>query len=780
MQFVQEDTRFDPSGNSSLLDLIFSTDPLSISITEYLPPFSTSDHSTISFSIFTPPQPQPSPTTSSDFNSTIILPTFKWNDGDYVAINHHLSTIDWHSLFGFNFDVESLWSAFKSIIWPIISLYVPTRMVAHYKKYKVRHYPKIIRNLLSRKAAIWRTYRCTRHPGLKAKYTEIANKCKMAILNFDKKREDDILKANNLGAFYKYVNRNLSSPTGVAPLIDQNGNLLTSDIDKSTLLNHYFESIFTHDNGSTPNFPSRTPPNCPGINDIHITPSLITRTLGKLKKNSAAGPDRLPPIFFHNTSSFISFPLSILFRTFVDSKSLPQEWKHSIITPKLKKGSPSNPHNYRPIALTCTCCKIFETLVASDLTNYLLSHNLINKQQHGFLKNHSTTTNLLESINDWTISLSNHNSVVVGYIDFTRAFDTVVHLKLFQKLQAYGISGNLLFWIQAFLTNRTQSVKVGSSISASLPVTSGVPQGSVLGPMLFNLFINDLTDPLNSITVKLFADDVKLYTNLTLPQAATNFQSHLDYIKSWADTWQLTIANSKCNILELGPHPSNTTFSISGTPIELSNTVKDLGVTIDSKLKFTQHITDIVRRAHQRASLIYRSFISRDTCILIRALKTYVRPLVEYASQIWSPTCLHLITKLESVQRAFTKKLPGLSKLTYDHRLRTLNLQSLEHRRLLSDLMTCFKIIRGFTSITLSDIFVPSPNTTSRGHPFRLLVPLAKTNTRKRFFTCRIIKIWNSLPLDTVCASSPLAFKHLTSRLDLSKFLTFPCITSPR
>ena len=502
-------------------------------------------------------------------------------------------------------------------------------MVSHHKKSKIHHYPKNIRNLLSRKAAIWRTYRCLKQPSLKAKYIEIVNKCKLAIINFDKNKEEEILKTNNLGAFYKFVNRNLSSPTGVAPLLDQNGNLLTSDIDRSSLLNTYFESIFIHDNGSTPSFPSRIPPNCSGINDIHITPVLITRILGKLKTNSAAGPDRLPPIFFHNTSTVIAFPLSILFRSFVDSKSLPQEWRHSIIIPKLKKGSPSNSCNYRPIALTCSCCKILETLIASELTNYLFSHNLINKQQHGFLKNHSTITNLLESINDWTISLSNHNSVVVGYIDFARAFDTVVHSKLFQKLQAYGISGNLLFWLKAFLTNRTQSVKVGSSISRSLPVISGVPQGSVLGPLLFNLFINDLTDSSNSITVKLFADDVKLYTDLTLPQAAANFQSYLNFVKSWADTWQLTIATSKCNVLELGSRPSHATFNLSGTPIELSTTVKDLGITIDSKLRFTQHITDIVRRAHQRASLVFRSFISRDTSILVCALKTYVRPLVE-------------------------------------------------------------------------------------------------------------------------------------------------------
>ena len=460
--------------------------------------------------------------------------------------------------------------------------------------------------------------------------------------------------------------------------------------------------------------------------------------------------------------------------------ALPAEWRHANITPIFKKGSPSDPANYRPIALTCCCCKVLESIVATELIQYLHDHQLINKHQHGFFKHRSTCTNLIESLNDWTLSISDHDAIVVGYVDFARAFDSVSHPKLMIKLQGYGVKGTLLFWIGAFLSNRTQSVRVGSSLSSTRPVTSGIPQGSVLGPLLFNLFINDITDKFTNVSAKLFADDVKIYTRLSSssPAATTNFQHHLDLIQSWATIWQMGISYAKCNILQIGTHRNHQVYSISNHTLQSSSPIKDLGVLIDSKLKFNHHIVNFVNRARQRASLIFRGFLSRDTSHLIRAFTSYVRPLVEYASPVWSPSYINLINEIESVQRAFTKRLPGLKQLTYTERLTFLKLKSLEHRRLISDLILCFKIVRGFTSVGINEMFIPSRNTSSRGHSFRLEVPLAKCNTRNHFFACRIVRVWNALPQAVVSSPNVLSFKKLVNKLDLSKFLHFPCVLS--
>jgi hypothetical protein len=404
-----------------------------------------------------------------------------------------------------------------------------------------------------------------------------------------------------------------------------------------------------------------------------------------------------------------------------------------------------------------------ERIINTQLIDYLLSNKLISKHQHGFLKKHSTCTNLLETVNDWTLALDNRLKTDTIYIDFKKAFDSVSHPKLRAKLQSYNISGDLLDWIAAFLDHRSQQVIISNCLSDTVLITSGVPQGSVLGPTLFLLYINDLSDGFktSSCTLKLYADDVKLYSSYQIGEYSIPLVQAINYLTEWSTAWQLQIAYNKCVAHKIAT--LNTTvnyhYEINGNKLEWSSCTRDLGIYMDNDLKFTQHISKIVHTGHSRANLILKCFITRDSDVLIKAFCTYVRPVLEYCSQVWSPHHAGLVNKIEQVQRRFTKKLAGLSNLTYNDRLTVLNLQPLELRRIKLDLIMCYKIINGLVAIDSSYMFVASRNTSTRGHIDKLFIQRSRLDVRKFTFASRICPIWNSLSPDIVNATTVISFK---------------------
>jgi len=248
----------------------------------------------------------------------------------------------------------------------------------------------------------------------------------------------------------------------------------------------------------------------------------------------------------------------------------------------------------------------------------------------------------------------------------------------------------------SLLSNRLQAVKIASHVSAFIPVANGVPQGSVLGPLLFLIFINDLVDLFGSnLCVKLFADDVKIYVSIGDVNNIDTLQTGLTALCAWASTWQLTISVGKCAVLHLGKNNSLHSYSINAVVLPSVTEIRDLGVMMDSKLSFSAHYSLIVCKAHQRACLILRCFKSRDPVILFRAFTVYVRPLLEYCSPVWSPGYKTDIFRIESVQKRFTKRLNGCQDLTYKARFALLKTETLELRRLKQDLLYMYKIIRG-------------------------------------------------------------------------------------
>jgi hypothetical protein len=565
----------------------------------------------------------------------------------------------------------------------------------------------------------------------------------------------------------------LVSKSTIGVLKNSDGILSSKASEKAELLQDVFCNGFTRDNGNILPCSAYTNNN---LCDINFNPLLVERALRKLKVKTKGGPDGIPPIFLKNCNAELCRPLSILFNYSLRDTFLPVDWLRAYITPLFKKGVATDPNNYRPIALTATMSKTMETIVKDQLLNYIVSKGLISKQQHAFIKAHSTSSNLLECTHDWFVSLNAKCVTDVVYIDFSHAFDSIVFDKLTYKLELYGVSGKLLLWIAAFLHNRSQCVVIDNCFSTVRDVTSGVPQGSVLGPILFLIFINDIESACCGNTkLLLFADDAKLYTRVDVIQPSVSLQQSLDRLSAWAESWQLSINISKCSAISLGNKRSllcSRSYFINGILLPSSTRVVDLGVTISNDLSFHTHINNIVAKAHQRISTFFRGFVSRNLLLVRKAFITYIRPLLEYNSIIWNPTHVYLIDLLESIQRKFSKRVPSLSILPYPDRIHRLDLESLEVRRLRFDLINYFKIFNSLSPIDPEshfDIYTPLQSSRS-SMPYPQKPLRANTKLSSSFFY-RNVDAWNYLPDNIKRSTSLTMFKAAIRKINLSQFL---------
>ena len=463
----------------------------------------------------------------------------------------------------------------------------------------------------------------------------------------------------------------------------------------------------------------------------------------------------------------------MLFTLSMASGMLPSDWKKSLITPIFKKGDKSSAKNYRPISLTSIVCKLMESIVKDQLLSFLNKNDLISSKQYGFMPKKSTNAQLLRYFNDISSHVTYGCQVDSVYLDFSKAFDSIVHAKLLFKLEKYGVTGNLLLWLSSFLVDRLQSVKVSYNYSDWSPVLSGVPQGSVLGPILFVIYINDLCTSCPDLTsLYLFADDAKCFRVITSLSDCDNFQKSLDGIADWSKLWQLNLAADKCQILSFAHHkaPFIYNYSINSMQLLRVNRVIDLGVTFSEDLSFSPHIRDMCNKARRKAFIILNCFKSKNRATLYKAFAVFVRPALEYCSNLWCPFRKSEIDLIESVQRRFTKRLNGMKGMQYSDRLQCLGAESLELRRIKIDLCMYYKIIFGFVDLPAEDLFCIR-NGITRNNGVCIYKGSFKSNAERYFFNNRCINCWNSLPFYVVNASSPFVFKRCLAGIDFRKFL---------
>ena len=526
-------------------------------------------------------------------------------------------------------------------------------------------------------------------------------------------------------------------------------------------MNAYFSSVFTAEDYA--NFPTLVCIVDKKLESVNCSVDEVRSYLQKLKPYKSPGPDHIAPCILKSCARELAPSVTYMLNKSFSSGLLPEEWKHADITPLHKKGSKSLRENYRPISLTSIVCKIGEKIVFDRLFKFWRENNLINNNQFGFLRGRSTVTQLLSTINDWAKSRNLSIPTDVIFLDLAKAFDSVPHERLLLKLKCNGINGCLLNWLRHFLTDRKQRVVVRGTCSDWSSVTSGTAQGTILGPLLFLLYINDITECVSS-TVKLYADDTKIYRELVDPIIDSQLlQADLANLSEWACKWQLRFNADKCESMRIthSRDKSLTNYTL-GKPLKDVNSFKDLGVTITKDLSWGIHISMTVNKANKVLGAIKRSVGIANTKVFSMLYKSLVRPILEYAVPVWCPYLAKDIHALECVQRRASRLALNQRKgeMSYEDRCQLLNWPTLCERRTYLSLVECYKIVFSCYHLKFEDFFEFATTKSTRAkHPYKLYVKPARLNCYKNSFFIRIVKHWNSLPRDIVEAESLQLFK---------------------
>jgi hypothetical protein len=574
---------------------------------------------------------------------------------------------------------------------------------------------------------------------------------------------------SNNKKLWTFIKHKKTDSIDIAPLKDS-GLLRDAPKEKAEILNKQFSSVFTTDSPS--DYPDHSPwtsgRQYPEISEIIVSEDGVRKLLENLDPHKAMGPDGIHPRVLKQLASSIAPALQHIFQKSLNSGQIPEDWRKANVSPIYKKGERYNPANYRPVSLTCICSKILEHIVTKHIVTHLESNNILTNFQHGFRSQRSTETQLLSFTQDVLKNLRSGTQTDVIIMDFAKAFDKVSHWRLCMKIQNYGITGPLNRWIEQFLHNRTQKVVCSGESSEWAPVLSGVPQGSVIGPILFLMYINDLPDEIGA-TVRLFADDTIAYMTMTGENDAASLQHDLDKLAAWEDKWQMKFHPDKCSILRItrSKTPLMYNYQLHGHVLKSETNSKYLGVTIDNKLCWNTHISNICRKANSSLAFLRRNLQINQQQIKSSAYTTLVRPQLEYAAAIWDPYTKVKQLELEMVQRRAARYVCRIyeREASVTEMIEQLGWRSLEQRRADLRLTLLYKCIHGLVAVDLSGDLTPVARYSRHLHPLAFQIPIETKQYIQKSFIPRTVVQWNCLPASVAMAPSIDTFKTGISAL---------------
>ena len=526
------------------------------------------------------------------------------------------------------------------------------------------------------------------------------------------------------------------------PVLRDGETLISDDIGRASLLNRAFASKFTDPNVSA--YPAVTRHDLPALNRITVSVDRVCAVLKSIPATKACGPDGISARIVHECATELSVPLAKLCNMSLRLGLFPSKWKQANIVPMHKKGDKKDPRNYRSVSLLPLFGKVMEKIVFDELLRHAAP--VLSSAQHGFLPGRSCITNLTTYLHSAWGSISDGCQTDAIYTDFSAAFQSVNHkLLLFKLSESYCISGKIFDWFVSYLSEREQRVIVNGKTSEWAKVKSGVPEGALLAPLLFSLFINDLPTVVSSSKCVMYADDVKIYRQITSLTDCDLLQTDLTNICKWSTDWCLTLNAQKCLsfTITLKRAPVLHTYLVNSFPLQRVAEVRDLGIVLDSKLTFSAHITSSITKANRALGQLFRSFQTGlpgqklDRKALLAAYYANVRSILEYGSVVWSGAARTHLKRLERAQHKFLMWLAARASgtdrstcLEYHHLLQFFHVSSLEARRTQFDLLYLKSICSGRidSSFLLASFALHIPRRPSRNIQL-FHVPFARVST---------------------------------------------------
>ncbi|MCG8046380.1 MAG: hypothetical protein JAY66_11960 [Candidatus Thiodiazotropha taylori] len=774
VQMVSKPTRGD-----NILDLFLTSNHTLVNSTEILP--GISDHDIISATVSVKPKLNKQKPRS--------VPIFRKADWDGFKLFIREKSFEILGRFQES-TPEEIWNAFKSALNSGIEKFVPIKKLS--TKSSLPWITQEIRRLIRKRDKLYQKQKSgttkDRYHFKQVKHL-VQGKIRQAYNNY----LADILGVGSDGEgknsgfspkkLFSLIKNSRQDSRGISTLKDNtDGTLHSENTVKANLLNRQFQSVFTRLsplrlgqlctkavlNLFQENLPENLPSQCPSMPEINIDLNGVLKLLANLKPDKAAGPDSIKPLVLKELRLEIAPVICLLFQKSLETGQLPADWIKAQVCPLYKKGDKTDPANYRPISLTCIVCKVMEHIIASNISKHMTQQNALYELQHGFREKRSCETQLIQLVEDLARQLTLGKQTDLVLLDFSKAFDKVNHLKLLYKLSNFGITGNTLKWIESFLIGRTQTVVLDGESSNEVPVTSGVPQGSVLGPLLFLLYINDLPDNIQS-QVRLFADDTAVYLTVSSPSDTQTLQSDLERLQLWERTWDMEFNPSKCQVIHISrsKKPIKSKYFMHGQELESVDSAKYLGVTISKDLSWNSHISNIAASANRTLGFVKRNVKTKNQDIKTLAYNTLVRPQVEYASAVWSPYTKENINKIEMLQRRaarwVTNDFSPYSSVT--DMMGELGWRSLELRRYDARLTMFYKIVYGLVAIPVPSQFERQTTNTRHHSMAYRQIHTSVSYYYYSFFPMTVV-LWNRLPADLVLISDLDTFKSRISLIN--------------